>query len=627
MRRISAFLSFFILLSLFRFELQAERLMENMDRGVVVVRTSPDSAFISWRLLKSDADAISFDVYRSDSHNNTIKLNPSPVSKVTFFIDHTCRLSETYIYSIVKSGIKPFEKSGSNFTLKADTVVKQYLTVPLQIPPSTIINGGENTYSANDASVADLDGDGKYEIILKWQPSFVRNPPQRGLTGEQIIDAYKMDGTMLWRINLGKNIRSGAAYTQFLVYDFDGDGCAEMICKTADGTVDGQGNVIGDPKKDWRTLDGNSPMYGKIVNGPEYLTIFDGKTGRALATENYLPDRYPIDGWGGIGGNGNNDSVGSRADRFSAGVAYPDGHLPSAVFVRGWYGRTAVAAWDYRNGKLTSRWVFDSKDAENPYSGQGNHSVSVGDFDNDGKDEFCVGAMTVDDNGQGLYTTGLRHGDALHISDLDPERPGQEVFGIHENEGKTVALQTPGVAMFDAATGEILWSVGPGVDVGRGVAADIDPRYPGCENWGGPGGLRDVHGETISERGPRSTNFVIWWDGDLTRELLDRNQIDKWDWENSTTINLLTAGECVSNNGTKATPCLSGDILGDWREEVIWRTADNTELHIYSTTIPTDYRFVTLMQDPQYRLSIAWQNTAYNQPPHPGFYLGSGMKK
>jgi rhamnogalacturonan endolyase len=273
--------------------------------------------------------------------------------------------------------------------------------------------------------------------------------------------------------------------------------------------------------------------------------------------------------------------------------------------------------------------VFDSKDAGNPYSGQGNHQVSVADVDKDGKDEFCVGAMCIDDDGQGLYTTGLRHGDAFHISDLDPERPGLEVFGIHENEGETKLLGTPGVAMFDAATGEIIFSIGPGVDVGRGVAADIDPTHPGFENWGGPGGLRDVDGHTISNLTPSSTNFLVWWDGDLTRELLDMNRIDKWDWKNETTINLLTATECTSNNGSKGTPCLSADIIGDWREEVIWRTRDNTELRIYITTIPTKYRFCTLMQDSQYRMSIAWQNVGYNQPPHPGFYLGeeTGKKK
>lgn len=602
------------------------RVMEKLDRGVVAVRTSEDTVFISWRLLRSDPQNMSFDIFRTDSNNRVKKINEIPISDVTYYNDYNPNTKEYFTYTVLRAGVEIIERDEANsFKIESHAPGRPYLTVPLQIPSSTIINGRENSYSANDASVADLDGDGKFEIILKWQPAFVRNPPQRGLTGDQIIDAYKIDGTLMWRVNLGKNIRSGAAYTQFLVYDLDGDGCAEMICKTADGSMDGTGQVIGDADKDWRTLDVASPLFGKIVDGPEYLTVFDGKSGRAVATEKYIPDRYPLDGWGGIGGNGNNDTVGSRADRFSAGIAYLDGHLPSAVFVRGWYGRTAVAAWDYRNGKLSSRWVFDSKNADNPYSGQGNHSVSVGDFDKDGKDEFCVGAMTIDDNGRGLYTTGLRHGDALHISDLDPERPGLEVYGIHENEGKTIALQTPGVTMFDAATGQLIWGIAPGVDVGRGVAADIDPRYPGCENWGGPRGLRDVQGKIISERTPGSTNFVIWWDGDLTRELLDRNRIDKWDWKQATTVNVLTAEGCLSNNGTKATPCLSGDILGDWREEVIWRSEDNAELRIYTTTIPTKYRFVTLMQDPQYRLSIAWQNVAYNQPPHPGFYLGSGM--
>lgn len=399
-----------------------------------------------------------------------------------------------------------------------------------------------------------------------------------------------------------------------------------MVCKTADGTIDGKGKPIGDSSKDWRTYTPNDPTYGKIVNGPEYLTVFDGLTGAALATDTFIPNRYPLDGWGGIGGNGGNDNNGGRADRYTAGVAYLDGVHPSFVFVRGWYGRSVMAAWDYSHGKLTSRWVFDTKDGNNPYSGMGNHSLTVGDVDGDGKDEICIGSMTVDDNGKGLYTTGLRHGDALHMTVMDPDRPGQEVFGIHESEEKTLALKTPGVAMFDAATGKILFSLGPGVDVGRGVAADIDPTHKGFENWGGPGGLRDVHGNTITEKTPSSTNFVVWWDGDVTRELLDKNRIDKWDWKTDSTINLLTADGCTANNGTKATPCLSADLFGDWREEVIWRTTDNKELRIYTTTIPTNYRFYTLMHDPQYRLAIAWQNVSYNQPPHPGFYFGEGMK-
>lgn len=595
----------------------AQRQMEALGRGVIAVRSSSQAAFISWRLLGTEPSTTAFNIFRKDNTGKVIKLNSKPLTGPTHYTDSLADFTTANTYII-----KPVKGKEGTFTLPANTPVRQYFSIPLQPPTADTF-----TYSANDASVGDLDGDGEYEIVLKWEPSNAKNPPQTGFTGNQLLDAYKLDGRKLWRIDLGKNIRAGAAYTQFLVYDLDGDSKAEVVCKTADGTIDGKGQVIGDANKDWRTYTTGSPTYGKIVDGPEFITVFNGQTGAAMATEPYVPDRYPLNGWGGIGGNGGNDNNGGRADRFTAGVAYLDGIHPSIVYVRGWYGRSVLAAWDWRNGKLTSRWIFDSKDSKNPYSGMGNHSLSIADVDHDGKDEICIGAMTVDDNGKGLYTTGLRHGDALHMTAMDPGRSGLQVFGVHENEERTVALQTPGIAMFDAATGKILWSLAPGVDVGRGVTADIDPTHPGFENWGGPGGLRDLYGKTITEKTPTSTNFVIWWDGDLTRELLDKNRIDKWDWQHQTTVNLLTATGCVANNGTKATPVLSADLFGDWREEVIWRTTDSKELRIYTTTIPTVYRFSTLMHDPQYRLAIAWQNGSYNQPPHPGFYLGAGAKK
>lgn len=601
-----------------------QRSSEKLDRGLIAVNAN-GKIFLSWRFLASDPEGLAFNI-----HRDGVKLNKEPIRNSTNFIDSTADIKYSHAYALwpVLAGKKPF---GFVDMVQTPANVKEYISIPLQIPPGGEVMGSAYTYSANDASIADLDGDGEYEIILKWHASNAKNPPQIGFTGNTIIDAYKLDGTRLWRIDLGINIRSGAAYTQFLVYDLNGDGNPEMICKTADGTRDGKGKMIGDSTKDWRTYgDPGGPMYGKVLNGPEYITVFEGWSGKELATANYVPDRYPLDGWGGIGGNGGNDNTGSRPDHFTAGIAYLDGKLPSAVFVRGWYGRSVVAAWDWRGDtreeKLTLRWVFDSKDKDNPYSGMGNHSLSVADVDNDGKDEICIGYMTVDDDGKGLYTTGLRHGDAMHLSDLDPSNPGLEVFGIHENEGRTVALNTPGVAQFDARTGKILFSAGPGVDVGRGVAADIDPRYPGFENWGGPGGLRDAKGKTISDKVPSSTNFVIWWDDDLTRELLDGNHIDKWDWNTGETKRLLTAEGCTSNNGTKANPCLTADLFGDWREEVIWRTEDSRELRIYTSTILSTRRFYTLMQDPQYRLSIVWQNSSYNQPPHTGFYFGEGMK-
>ena len=492
----------------------------------------------------------------------------------------------------------------------------------LQKPEDGEIAGEPFTYTANDCSVGDLDGDGEYEIILKWSPSNSKRPPQRGFTGNTYLDAYKMDGRRLWRIDLGPNVRSGAATTNFLVFDFDGDGCAEICCKTGDGTVDGLGHRIGDAQADWRTWDKKSPTYGKIVNGPEYLTVFEGRTGKELDSKEYIPTRYPLDGWGGVGGNCGNDNTGGRSDRFTAGVAFLDGKTPSPIMVRGWYGRTVVAAWTFTNGALKHTWTFDSAaPGWEAYSGMGNHSVTVADFDGDGCDEICVGAMTVDHDGKGLFTTGLRHGDALHAGRFIPSRQGMQVFGVHENEGDNeIVKRTPAVAMFDGATGEIIWQDGLGQDAGRGVAADIDPRYDGAECWCNIGGLRRGDtGEIISNRKPDSCNFTIYWDADPLAELLDHVSISKWNWNAESTDLLLKAEGVVSNNGTKGNPCLSGDILGDWREEVIWPSEDQTELRIYSTTIPAVDRRATWMNDRQYRLAIAWQNVAYNQPPHPSF--------
>jgi rhamnogalacturonan endolyase len=590
---------------------RAQRQMEQLGRGVVAVNQGDGKAFVSWRLLGTDPERIAFNVYRATPALEPVKLNHRPITSATCFLDANSPLDRgpSYFVRPVLDGKEGPASAG--FAIRGHTSAPPHLSIPLQTPAG---------YSPNDASVGDLDGDGEYEIVLH-QAGRGRDNAQAGLTDPPMLQAYKLDGTRLWEINLGRNIREGAHYTQFMVYDLDGDGRAELACKTADGTVDGKGRVIGDPQADWRDTNASSRTFGKILEGPEYFTIFDGLTGGALATTNYIAARGDPGGWGGNGGNGGNDSTGNRADRFLACVAYLDGRRPSLVMCRGYYGRSVLAAWDWRDGRLTSRWVFDSKDRDNPYSGQGGHQLSVADVDGDGRDEIIYHAMVVDDDGRGLYTTSLRHGDALHVGDLDPSRPGLEVFGIHENEEATVRLGTPGTALFEAKTGRIVWSDGPGIDVGRGLTADIDPRYLGEEMWSGPAGLRTCRGEKLGPA-PRSANFAIWWDGDLLRELLDRNQISKWDWEKGALTNLFTAENCVANNGSKATPCLSADILGDWREEVIFRTRDGKELRLFTTTIPTAHRFPTLMHDPQYRLSVAWQNVGYNQPPHPGFFLG-----
>lgn len=589
---------------------------EKLSRGLIGIPTE-EGMYFSWRMTLEDAAGLQFDLYRSSDGGAEVKLNKEPIDRTSDFLDRTVDYTVDNRWTL-----KATTGEVATWTRLKGEKRNPYLSIPVCKPEDGEIAGESFTYTANDCSVGDLDGDGEYEIILKWSPSNSKRPPQRGFTGNTYLDAYKMDGRRLWRIDLGPNVRSGAATTNFLVFDFDGDGCAEICCKTGDGTVDGLGHRIGDAQADWRTWDKKSPTYGKIVNGPEYLTVFEGRTGKELDSKEYIPTRYPLDGWGGVGGNCGNDNTGGRSDRFTAGVAFLDGKTPSPIMVRGWYGRTVVAAWTFTNGALKHTWTFDSAaPGWEAYSGMGNHSVTVADFDGDGCDEICVGAMTVDHDGKGLFTTGLRHGDALHAGRFIPSRQGMQVFGVHENEGDNeIVKRTPAVAMFDGATGEIIWQDGLGQDAGRGVAADIDPRYDGAECWCNIGGLRRGDtGEIISNRKPDSCNFTIYWDADPLAELLDHVSISKWNWNAESTDLLLKAEGVVSNNGTKGNPCLSGDILGDWREEVIWPSEDQTELRIYSTTIPAVDRRATWMNDRQYRLAIAWQNVAYNQPPHPSF--------
>jgi rhamnogalacturonan endolyase len=568
---------------------------EDLDRGPVAVKVS-EGVYVGWRLLATDPSDISFEVYRDG-----VKITPEPITSSTNLLDPDGRLDSLYQVNAIVDG-----KVWSQ-TPQFAVWEKPYLSIPLEKPQGGVSKDGViYSYEANDASAADLDGDGEYEIVLKWDPTNAHDNAHDGYTGEVYLDAYKLNGTRLWRINLGKNIRAGAHYTQFMVYDLDGDGKAEVACKTADGTVDGLGQVIGDPNADYRT------SVGRILSGPEYLTIFEGETGKALVTVDYEPPRGRVSDWG--------DNYGNRVDRFLACIAYLDGKMPSLVMCRGYYTRTVLVAYNWRDDKLTKVWTFDSNKGYPQYEGQGNHNLSVADVDFDGKDEIIYGACAIDHDGTGLYNTRLGHGDAMHLGYLDPDRPGFQVFAVHEPKPNPA-----GIEFRDAATGELLWGIPTDYDVGRGLCADIDPRYPGEEAWAANSALYSCKGDIISHTRPSSINFAIWWDGDLLRELLDSNRIDKWDYTKSTTVNLMTAAGCSSNNGTKATPCLQADILGDWREEVIWKTANSSELRIFTTTHLTDYRIPTLMHDHVYRLGVAWQNVAYNQPPHTGFHLGHGM--
>ncbi|MES2898181.1 MAG: rhamnogalacturonan lyase [Pseudomonadota bacterium] len=621
--------------------------MEALDRGVVAVPAKAGGNLVSWRLLATDARRTSFDVYRDGK-----KINARALDGGTNFVDASGTPQSTYVIRTLVNGRSVAASK------PALVWTEGYLNLPIQQPPGGVTESGEAyVYTAHEASAADLDGDGQYEIILKWdpakrddgpysQPSNARDNAFHGYTGVVYLDAYSLEGKRLWRIDLGRNIRAGAHYTQFQVFDYDGDGRAELAVRTSDGTVDGTGQVLGNPQADWREQGGEvastdrtgglvkpdgtmvAQLQGRIVKGPEFLTIFDGLSGKALASEPYWPSRDPrtdaptreqmTETWG--------DSYGNRSDRFLAGTAYLDGQRPSIVMARGYYARTTVAAWDWRDGKLSKRWVFDSAEPGNvAFGGQGNHQLSVADVDGDGKDEIVYGSMVIDDNGKGLWSSGLRHGDAMAVSDLDPGRPGLEKFGAHEEVSRNGGI---GSAMLDARTGKVLWSTPADKDTGRGVTADIDPRFPGAEAWASNSDvLYTAQGTPIEgAKRPREMSFFLWWDGDDLREMFDKNRITKWDWSAGKSNNLLEATGAMHTAGSKNVPVLSGDLFGDWREEVIWHTPDEKFLRIYTTPHPTERRLVTLMHDAQYRTAIAWQNTAYNQPPYPSFFIGDGMK-
>ncbi len=608
--------NFIVLIIFFSQLLSAQRQMEYLKRGIVAV-PSETGIFVSWRLLGTEPQNIQFDLYRIEN-NKSKKLNEKPLLNETSFLDTTADKTKNYTY-FVRSNTQEREIDQDSAKYAANQ--KPYFSIPLRTPVG---------YTPNDASVADLDGDGKYEIILH-QTGQSKDNSQKGFTDEPIIQAYKLNGKFLWEINLGKNIREGAHYTQFLVYDLDQDGKAEVVMKTADGSRDGKGKFIGDPSKDYRNEN------GFILSGPEYLTVFNGETGEEINTVHYIVPRFQgslnptpeqlTETWG--------DAKGNRVDRFLGAVAYLDGKTPSIIMSRGYYTRTAIAAWDYKDKKLSLRWLFDTESSKEnkKYRGQGNHNLSIADVDNDGKDEIIFGAMTVDNNGKVLNSTGFGHGDALHVGDLDPSSAGLEIFDIQER------FDDAGAHFRAGATGKVLWKLpsliyskqGKFQGPGRGLSLNIDPRYQGSESWAsgaGVKGIYDTKGRKISDKNP-ACNMGIYWDGDFLSEILDGTSVSKWDWnkEKSNLIFDAKDFQCESNNGTKKNPSLVADLFGDWREELIYRTSDNQELRVFSSTIPTKHRLYTMMHNPQYRLSIVWQNVGYNQPPHTDYYLDESVSK
>lgn len=712
--------------------------LEHLDRGLVAAATS-EGVFVSWRLLGDEVTGHSdtgmtgadFNVYRDGTRIAT-------VTDSTNLLDREGTPGAAYQVAAVVDGEE--DRRSAAVTPWSGG----FRDLPLKRPAGGVTPDGVTyTYSANDMSVGDVDGDGRYEFFVKWDPSNSKDPSQTGYTGNVFIDAYTFDGTLLYRIDLGVNVRAGAHYTQYLVYDFDGDGRAELMFKTApgtkiisfgpDGTVTSE-RFVTMPKEDVRagfshaddfrlstegyyehvvdmfqrwhehpevvagrwpaTLEaafGIEPRFtyplsradaealadhlidvyapsrnannrlrqfaGFVLDGPEYLTVFNGASGRELQTIRY-PVQRTDDGlmWGDYALP--RIEPGNRVDRFLAGVAYLDGRHPSAVFARGVYTRATLVAYTWNGTRLVRDWSVDSgwvpmtnpfndtphgRDGTDPefatLTTQGGHSLSASDVDGDGKQEIVYGSATIDDDGDLLSSSfdvlppgsgapgtrvRLGHGDAMHVTDIDPNHPGLEVYMVHEN----AAFAPYGGALRDAASGEALFGTFTGRDTGRGMVGDIIPEQPGLEVWGSTGvGLWTADGDFLQAAIP-GTNQSIRWAADMTTQLVnvavaetgERPRID--DWRRGTVLN---AEGTLTSNGTKGNPGLVADVFGDWREEMLMRTVDSSAIRIYLSTEVTDRKLYTLMHDPQYRAEVARQQTVYNQPSYPSFYLGSDI--
>ena len=653
------------------------RQMEKLNRGLIAVKTTADTrgqavngVYLSWRLLGDESlENQAFDIYK-----NGTKIHTTGVHDATNWIDTSGTASDKY--KVVKAGEDASKETevtptSNNNCAKSNEVGNgnseknsfTYVDIPISRPdPVERMGDGKisNYYNvdksheggANDASVGDLDGDGDYEIVLKWDPTDSKDSAGADFTGNAYIDAYKIDPNndgYMWRIDLGKNVTSGAHYTQFLVYDFDGDGKSEVAMKTAPGTVDGTGRYVtevGDTDE-IRNTDNTKSYIGTSgrLKGKnpftQYLTIFDGETGAALYTTDYIPYDAAEDQYWGDGRAKYN-----RSERYLAAVAYLDGVHPSIVMCRGYYHDSVIRAYTWDGTELTMQWEHKGKKSASSTTlyGQGNHNLSVGDIDNDGKDEIVYGSAALDDDGKTvLGNTGLGHGDAMHMSDFNNDGT-QEVFSVKEEQFKKYAED-----LRVASTGKHFWSSGKlttSSDNGRGVMDNIDDSYAKEHSnalaigWSsGIANAHDLNGDDVAAKpaGAGSgtfDNFLVYWDGDLSRELLDANIIQKYYAATGTTKRFygpsdgytLTGGS--TNNYSKRNPSLVADIWGDWREEIIMpvnkgSATDQAYLRIYTSTMPTDYRITTLMHDCQYRLSVAWQNVGYNQPTHASYYIGS----
>lgn len=609
----------FLLLSFV--SLFAQRAMENLDRGLVAAKIA-NGVYVNWRITGQEWNGVSYNIYRDGT-----KINVSPITGASNFIDASGTLSSKYKVTAIVDDV---EQTPSK---EVDVLPQAQINITLEEIPKIagVPDSYYDLYRINDITAADLDGDGEYELIVKRVNEGYDSSNPFENKYYTLFDAYKLDGTFLWRIDVGPNLFHNVEIT-VIAYDFDSDGKAEVVMRTSEGTVDGLGNVIGDlgNAAGEAIPDGKTNYRDKLQNngqwfeyeGPEYLSLFDGETGEMLDRIDHIA-RQPVSQWGAAGTQAG--GLAHRATKFFYGAPYLDGKKPSLFISRGIYHRIKMAAYDIVNKEFQPRWTWDSASETGTYAGQGNHNYSIADVDNDGRDEIVYGSMTIDDDGTGLYTTGLGHGDALHVGDFDPFRKGLEVFACLENSPYY------GTTFRTAEDGTILLQYIAGRDTGRSMAANVSNDYKGAELWPSQNGVFSAsQREEISLPGGYSTNFRIFWDGDLLEELVDHN------WNGTTRKgegvvqklignswqNVLTTTGYFSCNDTKGTPCLQADLFGDWREELIFRSDDDKSIAIFFTTDYTEHRIYTLMHDMQYRQAIAWQMCGYNQPPHTSYFLG-----
>ncbi len=639
------------------------RNMENLDRGVVATKTN-DGVLVMWRRLGTEPADTEFTLYKNDQELTK--------GAITNYLDASGTTSDKY--TVVCNG---------TMSKTVDVWENGYLDIPMgETPESDVVQMDRNgvyigSYAPGDASYGDLDGDGEYEIVVMWNPSDAKDAATTGQTGLVFVDAYKLDGTQLWRINMGPNIRAGQHDTMFAIADYDNDGKAELIFRTADGTVDGTGVMIGDAEKgttyenSWAALN-----YGKNLQGPLYVTLFDGETGKAEDTTEFVANNKVGDvsetyKWG--------DNFGNRSERYNATVAYLDGANPSAILGRGYYGgkdvgpgRTSVSAYGVSGGKLKLLWNFDTTKDGSEYIGQGNHQMEAGDADGDGKDEIFTGALTLDDNGKVLWCSGYGHGDAMHLGDFDPTHEGLEFMKVNEEgehayntalgadtamHGADETSQIWGMTVHEAATGKLIQSHNGVKDTGRGMIANIGYGDKWYATWAaGSTGYWDSDGNALPDLGA-SMNGRIYWDGDLQDELQDHNgtevTLTKWNDSSKKFDEIFVAPGSHEINGTKGNMNAQGDLIGDWREEIVsytvldeksdskpmtikgdWDKDVEVELtstvytygmRIYVTPYPTNYNFYTLAHDDIYRNSSGAYSNCYNQPPHVSWYMNDAI--